>query len=98
MKHPLTPQQIEVVLLLLSEIEKNKNVSNVQVLGSDFVNDVYVRYNKIVVENGDAAQIEKIYEVSTSGTIDKNPRVNKPFATLSERVYFFSKLYPIKIK
>jgi len=100
----MTPQQIEVVAMLLAKlngvIESKKESSvffeNIRVLGSDYTRDIFINFEKVVIRT--EADVDNIYwQIKPDGSVDDDALHNMQFDTMSDGVHFFNTLFPIKI-
>ena len=102
--HYLTPQQIEVVTILLGKLNQTIDAKrgndvyydNIRVLGSDYTPDIFINFEKVVVRAD--VDVDKIYwQIKPDGTVNDDALHTMQFDTLSDGVHFFNTLFEIKV-
>lgn len=88
--------------IIKSICDKNKSqkeniYSEIEILGSDYTNELFIRYNKTFFdENFEAQNQKKLIGIDTNGKIDYNVYLRE-FETLKDRIHFINSLFSVKI-
>ena len=87
---------VEVVSLRGPSIPgKNGNFTDIQILHSPFLLDIFLSYMDISLPDRPRSVMIKI---DTSGNVDSDARGKMTFNSLADRVSFFSSLIPVELK
>lgn len=86
---------VEIAALRGSIPGKNNNYTDIKVLHSPYLLDVFLSFLDITVPDRPKSFMMKI---DTAGKVDHQVRQTMTFETLSDRVSFFNSLIPVELK